>query len=562
MITVRYDKSKKLACINSIFVSFPYDEFIVNTLRSYPDRVYHNTTKEWELPQEALEYLKGKIKDKFKIIGKPQIEEEKEIKEYPLPKKLKTKLYKFQEEDYQVLMNHDKYLLLNETGTGKGLLGIAIALGREALGEIEHCLVIVCVNGLKYNWKNEVETHTTSTVKVLGETHKKNISTQDKLDSLNNLDTFFVTTNIESLRQKEILEKMKKLVKTGKVMVVVDEIHKNASNPGSQQGKALLQLAKYCKYFYGLTGTPLINSVLQAYVPLKCVGRETTNFSQFKSRYILWGGFGNYSVVGYRNLEELQMKIDMVSIRRRKRDILDLPPQVFIDEYVELGVKQRKLYEEVKQNVLDHLNLEVMTMNPLSQLIRLRQVTAFTSILSDVVNESAKFVRLKELLEETEDKVVIFSNWTQVTDRLFEKLQVFNPALVTGQVKNRDRENEIQKFKNDNSCRVIVGTSNCLGTGFTLTEASTMIFMDEMWHYAGMKQCYDRIYRIGTKDTTTIYTLIAKNTIDEYIHSVVKRKRALGDAIIDKKYDLNDKRVLEYLITGDEKIMEELEDEH
>ena len=84
-----------------------------------------------------------------------------------------------------------------------------------------------------------------------------------------------------------------------------------------------------------------------------------------------------------------------------------------------------------------------------------------------------------------------------------------------------------------------------------------MIFMDEMWHYAGMRQCYDRIHRIGTKDTTTIYTLIAKNTIDEYIHSVVKRKRALGDAIIDKKYDLNDKRVLEYLITGDEKLLGE-----
>ena len=101
MITVRYDKANKLACMNSIFVSFHYDEFIVNTIRSYPDRFYSPANKEWELPQEAFSYLQGKIKDKFKIIGEPVKDEKKKEKKFTLPKELKTKLYKFQEEDYQ-----------------------------------------------------------------------------------------------------------------------------------------------------------------------------------------------------------------------------------------------------------------------------------------------------------------------------------------------------------------------------------------------------------------------------------------------------------------------------
>ena len=119
MITVTYGKPKKLSCEQSIFVTFPYKSIIVDVIRSYPWRIYDPKYKSWELPQEALSYLQEKLKEKFEIIGEPTVEEEKKDKVFPLPKKLKTKLYKFQEEDYQVLMNHDKYLLLNQQGLGK-----------------------------------------------------------------------------------------------------------------------------------------------------------------------------------------------------------------------------------------------------------------------------------------------------------------------------------------------------------------------------------------------------------------------------------------------------------
>ena len=552
MITVRYDKSKKLACINSIFVSFPYDEFIVNTLRSYPDRVYHNTTKEWELPQEALEYLKGKIKDKFKIIGKPQIEEEKEIKEYSLPKKLKTKLYKFQEEVYNAVMNHDKYLLLLFMGAGKSLISIAAACKRKELNQIDYCIIITCINGVKWGWKDEVLKHSNEHVKILGESNRSTISTQDKLGGLSNLDTFFTVTNIESLRQKEVLEKLKKLVKTNRVMVVVDEIHLS-SNPSSQQGKGLLQLAKYTKYFYGLTGTLLKNTPLSAYLPLKCVGRETVNYSQFKNRYCVFGGWNFYSVVGYRNLEELQNKIKFVSSQLVKSDVLDLPPKVYINEYVEMGSKQQKIYNDVKRAVMKDIDNIILTLDPLAQMIRLRQATGYTGILSSTVHESAKLERLKDLVSTTDGKIIIFSNWTQITDVLMRELKEYSPVDYTG--KTVDREKNKGLFLSDEKVKILVGTIGAAGTGLNLQVATTAIFFDEPWDSGVKLQAEDRIHRIGTTSSVNIITLITKNTIDEYINTVVNKKRVMSEVILEEKYDIRDKNVLEYLVTGDERLL-------
>ena len=44
---------------------------------------------------------------------------------------------------------------------------------------------------------------------------------------------------------------------------------------------------------------------------------------------------------------------------------------------------------------------------------------------------------------------------------------------------------------------------------------------------------------------------MAKNTIDEYIHKLVMRKGVMSDSIVDAKYDVKDKEVLNYILTGE-----------
>ena len=97
--------------------------------------------------------------------------------------------------------------------THNTIVSISCALKRKELGQVKHCLVICGVNGLKYSWEQECLTHANMSSTILGNRqNRKGIwqtgSTKDKLDDLEELNEFFIITNVESLRSKEIKEKL------------------------------------------------------------------------------------------------------------------------------------------------------------------------------------------------------------------------------------------------------------------------------------------------------------------------------------------------------------------
>ena len=87
-----------------------------------------------------------------------------------------------------------------------------------------------------------------------------------------------------------------------------------------------------------------------------------------------------------------------------------------------------------------------------------------------------------------------------------------------------------------------------MGTGLTLTAGTVEIFLDEPWTMAAKDQAVDRCHRIGAKSNVTIYTLLAKDTIDERIHELVQKKGAMADALVDGKVVGNKGDLVEYLL--------------
>lgn len=564
LINVKYDKPEHLKSVQqSAYIKFNYNRYIVDTIRMIYPRYYDVNTRTWEIPYDYVSYLQENLSkyNTFNIIGKPISDKtynKKEVKEYTLPKQLKTKLYDYQKDVFNECMTYNRYLLLMETGTGKTLVTQTSLIKHKELKHINNVLVIVCVSGLKYTWQNEFKKHFNMNVKVLGDRlNKKGYyevkKNEDKLYDLKHLDksNYIYITNIESLRDKKILEELKKLFKKGIFdCLVVDECHKVKSS-GSIQGKALLSLSKYTKYMYELTGTIITNSPIDLYVPLKCMQVEESNFNSFKNHYCTMGGFGGYQIVGYKHMDELQSKLLSCSVRLRKEDVLDLPDKVYIDEYVDMGTKQRKLYEDVKRAIVDDIDTVMLSVNPLSQLIRLRQASTDTSILSTTIKESAKYDRALELIKDIVDEnksVVVFSELATVIDNFYKLLPYKKVAKVTGSTK--DREQQINMFMNDGDCHIILGTE-ALQTGYTLTKANTVIFLDEPWTAAQRTQAEDRCHRISQHNNVNIITLMCKNSIDEYIHNLISRKAVVSDALIDNKYNIKDKNVINYIITGE-----------
>lgn len=560
MITIDIREAKRITDSYSAFISFDYNAKIVNIIRELPVRFYDKNHRTWEVPVSSVNELIDKLQDfNIKLTGKVTELEPKQVVE-GLPKgfEFKTQPYSHQIEGVEYGLKYDKWFLGDEQGLGKSKQAIDIAVARKIAYNYKHCLIVCGVNTLKWNWVKEVHIHSDEGAYIPGQRTKRNGrvyigSTKDKVadaKSLDSIEDYFIITNIESFRSKDFADAIKKACLDGEIdMCVADEIHK-MKNPSSQQSKGFLKCLPKCRI--AMTGTPLMNNPLDLYIILKWLGYEAHSFYSFKNHYCVMGGFNGYDVIGYQNMDQLTEQFRNIMLRRLKANVLDLPEKIYVDDIVDMTDKQALIYNEVKNDIKAHIDQVTLdAVNPLSALIRLRQATGYTGILSSEIKESAKLDRMEDIVEEAVangDKCIIFSNWTQMTEAIIDRLGAYNPALITGNTKDNDRTEQQDKFMNDDTCKVIVGTIGAMGTGLTLTAGSTVIFLDEPWNKALFDQAVDRAHRIGTKNNVTIYSIMCRDTIDERIHDLIYKKGQMSDAIVDGKIVGDKTAIINYLI--------------
>lgn len=461
---------------------------------------------------------------------------------------------------------HSHFILGDDPGLGKTTEAIGIAMARKRLYKEKHCLVITCVNGLKYNWEEEIKELTGEDAYMLGTRNGKIRGSKEKYEDFKNLPkNYFLIINIEALRYKEgkgrgkyvLADQIEQLCKKGDIgLIIIDEIHKN-KNVNAKQTRALMKIKP--KAGMALTGTLILNKPLDAYVPLKWLGLLNDNYMSFLKEYTIKGGWHDTEIIGYKNLDKLNRTINANMLRRLKGDVLDLPEKIKTIEYVELSTTEKKYYQEILKSTVAEIKetrkkLKDKNLKPnvLAQWTRLRQITGDANILYPEFNDSSKMERLKELVEAYVDnghKVIVFSGWTQITSRAMEKLKDFNPLLVTGDIPLDERQEIVNKFQKEDKHKVIIGTSGALGTGYTLTKADVVIFLDSPWTQALKDQCEDRAHRIGTTNNVNIITLVCKNTIDEYVEKLLEAKGELSELTVDPSREKDGVEVMmEWLI--------------
>lgn len=548
MIIIK-DAEKRVKFENAIRVKFNYNAEIVAKIKEMPRRWYVSYAREWEIPKQDLSLLLEKFKGYEVDIKGVRKEGQRESIKHRLEGikpiidfKFKTKPFPHQIEAFNVGLSKSDLLLADEQGLGKTKESIDIAIQRKIEG-VKKCLIVCGVNSVKYNWQEEIKIHSNEESKVFDEK-----SMEKRIYSINEWikdDIYFGIINIESIRNKELVAVIKKYIKKGVIrLVIVDEIHK-AKNGQNLQGKALRTLES--EYKIGLTGTPIMNKAEDLWNILKWLGVDVGAFSKYKNEYCIMGGFRNYKVIGYKNLDLLNEKLNSVMLRRKKEDVLDLPPKIRKVEYIVLGEKQRILYNQIKQGLLEEIGDILLNPSPLSALIRLRQVTG--GILGE---EKDKINRLKEILEDIQEeggKAIVFSNWKTVTKEIYKQLSpLYKVGYIDGDVPVLDRQKEVNKFQED-KLDVMIGTIGAMGTGLTLNKANYVIFMDKDYSPSNNEQAEDRSHRIGVKNTVNVISLVAKDTIDERIEEILAEKKDIFLQVVEGEYKIKDsKEILEYLL--------------
>lgn len=553
MITITERIPKKIPGESSLFVSFNYSPDIVNIIKTCTPCEYDKKNRVWEMPTTRLAKFINQacVYDEIELKLKKTQQFEETV--YPLSR-FKTKPYKYQEEGIQFGLNHDTFLLLDAPGLGKTLQMIYLAEELKRQRGIKHCLIVCGINTLKTNWEKEINKHSKLSCTILGKKVTKGgkvwfDGNKARIDQLKHkINEFFIITNIESLREDAFLAALKN--GPNKVdMVIVDEVHTCKSHL-SQQGKNLLKLT-FPKYRVGLTGTPILNSPLDAYVPLKWIGVERASFTNFRYQYCAYGGQFNNDMVGYKNMDVLKDILAKYSLRRNK-DLLDLPEKTIIDEFLDMPTPQAKFYDDLRNGIIEEIDkVHVSTKNLLAMVARLRQATACPSILTTSNIESVKMDRCCELIEQITsngDKVVVFSTFKETLNQLYQRLQDYNPLLCHGDVLDQDVSENIDKFQQSVENKVMLCTHAKMGVGVTLTAANYAIFIDQPWTDGAYEQCCDRIHRIGSKKPVFIYNLICNNTFDMRVHQIVKNKEAIGNFIVDDVIDANSIEILKRYI--------------
>ncbi len=523
-------------------VSFKYDPTTVAKIKELAERRYLPEDRAWEIPSYELPNLVEKLgihnitsnSGVMDALKTKEIEDKREATQERL-KDIKplidfpftTEPLPHQIEAFNYGLERDELLIGDEQGLGKTKESIDITVARKK--ELCKCLIVCGVNSVKYNWAKEISTHSKEKSVMLDQ---KTMPLRVKaLNEWLRGSEYYAIINIESLRNEAVQDAIYLGIKDGFIgAIIVDEIHK-AKNGSSQQGKALRMLKSPVKI--GLSGTPM-NKAEDLWNILTWLGIEKRSFYSFRNAYCIMGGYGGYKVVGHKNLESLNAELNKVMIRRKKEEVLDLPPKIHSVEYVELSKKQQILYKDIKNGIIADMENILASVNPLSCTLRLRQLTG--GMFTD---DNPKLERIMDMLAEeiipNGYKAIIFSQWEQIASLYKEALKDYNPIYIVGKVSPEDRQKEVERFQNDPSCKLAIGTIGAMGTGLTLNKASYVFFIDKLWNSGENAQAEDRAHRIGTAGTVNVISMVAVNSVDEGVEEYLLDNKDLFDRVVDGK---------------------------
>jgi SNF2 family DNA or RNA helicase len=452
----------------------------------------------------------------------------------------KTKPFKHQKQALIEGARPHNFAYFMEMGTGKTKVAIDNAAYLFQDKKIDFVYVIA-PNSVYQNWKKEIKIHCPEEVNM----YIWKV-TKDKTFEYDPNKLTFILMNVEALSHasgKKWLEK--KLMKTGmRSMIILDE-STSIKNLKASRTKSIIKLGQLARYKRILTGSPVTKSPLDlfsqcAFLDKQLLGYDT--FTVFKARYAVMynierGGYSIQIPKYYVNLEELEYKIKNFSYRVRKKDCLDIPPKMYVQRHVELPDEQRQAYERLKQNALIILkDDEVSYNNKLTELLKLQQVAnGFVKTNEGEIVEFKSNAKLKELmsvLEETQDKCIIWANYVYNIEMIKAKLKETygedSVVSIYGKDSVEVRNDAVENFQSNDRCRFLVGNPTVGGYGLTLTAAKYVIYFSNSYNLEVRQQSEDRAHRHGQTSQVTYVDIIAKDTVDEMVLHNLENKVELS----------------------------------
>ena len=531
-----------------IFITFPYEKVIINSVKKIPSITWNAKNRAWRAPTTSVndvikwaEYFDIEVSDELRLLSEKittevsrLVDASRSVDAEITIASLKADLLPYQRAGVSYASNARRTFIADEMGLGKTL---------QAIATIEYVhdsypAVVVCPPSLILNWQAEYNRWLPDR-RVAVVTNRKDFPDNGTYDVV-------VVGYSNITKWERELSKHRSYV--------FDESH-YCKTVTAQRTKSAQKIAKSAPkegLVLCLTGTPVTNRPSEYASQLDILGRlkEFGGLWGFYRRYCnaYQDSFGQWNISGHSHLDELNDKLRGVCYIRRTKDqvLSELPPVIHSPVVVEGSAAAMKEYKKAEADIIQYLVDRAKEIarelgEPVGSAAVVARIKAESnehlvrlSVLRRI-SARAKMPVVEEWVQQRIDdgkKVVIAAHHRDIVDELARK---FGNLRIQGGMSVEEVEEQKRKFQTlpVSEAPVIVLSIQAAKTGHTLTSAQDVLFVELPWTPADVDQTYSRCHRLGQKGSVVATYMLTDGTIDEEIYSLIERKRSVVNVATD-----------------------------
>lgn len=440
---------------------------------------------------------------------------------------MKYKAHEYQEYATKFIEDNEESAVFLECGLGKSVITLTAIKNLMARGEVSRVLVVAPLRVGKTTWPEEIgkwdHLAGLTYAVAIGSVAERLSAVKAKADI-----TIINRENVEWLIDKSGMP-------FDYDMLVIDELSSFKSFK-AKRFKALLKVRPQITRVVGLTGTPSSNGLMDLWAEFRLLDlgeRLGRYITRYRLAYFTPDKRNAQVVFSYKPLlgaeERIYDKIDDITISMRASDYLKLPSLVMNTVVVEMGDKEKEIYDNLCDDMVVSLgDNEIDAVNAASlsnKLLQMANGAVYGEEQSVHRIHDEKLNALEDLIESANGKPVLVAYWFKHDlARIKAKFPFVREIKTDADIRAWNR-GEIE-----------VGVIHPASAGHGLnlqTGGSTLIWFGLTWSLELYQQTNARLYRQGQKNTVVIHHIVTKGTIDERVLKALEKKEKTQNSLID-----------------------------
>lgn len=429
------------------------------------------------------------------------------------------------------LAMHSRAFCLNGMGTGKTNSALWAYDYLRRTKQVKKMLVVCPLSTMERTWADSVfNTFPHLDAVVLH-------GTRERRQKLLKQDVHIYIINIDGLSAiKDELAKRDDID-----LIVIDELAL-ARNSSTERWKLLNTICnkQSVRRVWGMTGSPTPNAPTDAWAQCRLVTPDNSMvpkyFGAFRDKVMRQ--ITQFKWVNRPEANDVVWQMMQPAIRFSLDDCTDLPEQTFITREVEMTPEQKKAYKDMLSKLAtDYQGGQILAVNEAIKANKLIQIACGVAYGTGgeevVLPAKPRLDVLKEVIEESEGKVIVFVPLTGALEAVAEELRKeWTVETVHGGTSKTERDRIFGEFQRHPDPRVIVANAATMSHGLTLTAATTIVWYAPVHSNEVYEQACARVRRPG-QTRTTVIVHITGSDVERRVYKRLQDKQSMQGLLLD-----------------------------